>query len=226
MTAHAEATTARLYQGLWGILARWFRVPVEPPTLPTSPGESAKSFRPDRAWLRYLKLKFWVGAAFAVAFVLVNTLAVAIAEPAAGLVLLIIESLFVVVPVAVAFVALHLRYDTTWYVMSDRSLRIRRGIWVIRETTITFENVQNVELKQGPLQRHFGFANLIVQTAGGGGGGGKSPDGRAGGAGGEAGGGGGAPSGGGGVASVAMESSSRGSADRRRSAVLAVGGQA
>ena len=68
-----------------------------------------------------------------------------------------------------AYVALHLRYDTTWYVMSGRSLRIRRGIWIIRETTVTFENVQNVELKQGPLQRHFGISNLIVQTAGGGG---------------------------------------------------------
>jgi hypothetical protein len=40
---------------------------------------------------------------------------------------------------------------------------------LIRETTVTFENVQNVELKQGPLQRHFGFSNLVVQTAGGGG---------------------------------------------------------
>jgi membrane protein YdbS with pleckstrin-like domain len=69
----------------------------------------------------------------------------------------------------VAYIALQLRFDTTWYVMSGRSLRIRRGIWLIRETTITFENVQNVELKQGPLQRHFGFSNLVVQTAGGGG---------------------------------------------------------
>ena len=168
MSTQIESTSARLYQGLWGILARWFRVPVEPPTLPTAPGETAKSFRPDRAWLRYLKLKFWVGAAFAVVFVLVSTLAAALAEPAAGLVLLIIESLFVVVPAAVAFVALHLRYDTTWYVMTDRSLRIRRGIWVIHETTITYENIQNVTVNQGPLQRSFGIANVMVQTAGGG----------------------------------------------------------
>ena len=44
---------------------------------------------------------------------------------------------------------------------------IRRGIWVIQETTITFENVQNVKLTQGPLQRHFGIANVMVDTAGG-----------------------------------------------------------
>jgi hypothetical protein len=33
--------------------------------------------------------------------------------------------------------------------------------------TITFENVQNVKLRQGPLQRHFGIANVMVDTAGG-----------------------------------------------------------
>jgi hypothetical protein len=53
--------------------------------------------------------------------------------------------------------------------MSERSLRIRRGIWVIHETTITFENVQNVAVRQGPIQRLFGIANVLVDTAGGGG---------------------------------------------------------
>jgi len=39
---------------------------------------------------------------------------------------------------------------------------------VIHETTITFENVQNVAVAQGPVQRYFGIADVIVQTAGGG----------------------------------------------------------
>jgi hypothetical protein len=72
-------------------------------------------------------------------------------------------------PDIVAYVGIHLRYDTTWYVLTDRSLRIRRGILTIHETTISFENVQNVEVAQGPLQRYFGIADVIVQTAGGGG---------------------------------------------------------
>src|SRR5690606_33015047 len=50
--------------------------------------------------------------------------------------------------------------------MTDRSLRIRRGIWDIMEHTITFENVQNVSVSQGPLQRYFGIATIIVETAG------------------------------------------------------------
>src|SRR5690606_13139102 len=69
-------------------------------------------------------------------------------------------------PDVVAYVAIHVRYDTTWYVMTDRSLRIRRGVWIIHETTITFENVQNVRVEQGPVQRHFGIANVVVETAG------------------------------------------------------------
>ena len=53
-----------------------------------------------------------------------------------------------VAPDVFAYVGIHLRYDTTWYVLTDRSLRIRRGILTIHETTISFENVQNVEVRR------------------------------------------------------------------------------
>ncbi|MBL8849276.1 MAG: PH domain-containing protein [Planctomycetaceae bacterium] len=170
MTAQIEHTSARLYQGLWGILARWFRVPVEPPALPGAPGDAISTFRPDPSWLRYLQFRFWIGIAFAILVIFANSLAVLIAEFSVGVVVFLAEVLFTIVPAVVAFVALHLRYDSTWYVMSDRSLRIRRGIWVIHETTITYENIQNVSVNQGPLQRFFGIADVLVQTAGGGGG--------------------------------------------------------
>ncbi|MBL9140987.1 MAG: PH domain-containing protein, partial [Phycisphaerae bacterium] len=65
-------------------------------------------------------------------------------------------------------IGIHLRYDTMWYVLTDRSVRIRRGLWVLHETTITFENVQNVTVTQGPLERWFGIASVMVDTAGGG----------------------------------------------------------
>jgi uncharacterized membrane protein YdbT with pleckstrin-like domain len=94
-----------------------------------------------------------------------------LAAPMWGLITAPLWIIVIVVPDILAYIAIHLRYDTTWYVFSDRSMRIRRGIWSIYETTITFENIQNVSISQGPLQRWFGFANLIVSTAGGGGGG-------------------------------------------------------
>ena len=66
------------------------------------------------------------------------------------------------------FVGLHLEYDATWYVLGERSMRLRRGLWTVRETTLTYANVQNVSVKQGPLQRLFGVSDLLVETAGGG----------------------------------------------------------
>jgi len=70
------------------------------------------------------------------------------------------------VPDIVAYVSIHLRYDTMWYVMTDRSLRCQRGIWVILEHTITFENVQNVYVQRGPVQQMFGISTIVVETAG------------------------------------------------------------
>ncbi len=85
-----------------------------------------------------------------------------------GLALLPVFLAVAILPDIVVYVAIHLRYDTTWYVLSDRSVRIRRGIWTITETTITFENVQDVKIDQGPIQRVYGISDIVIQTAGGG----------------------------------------------------------
>ena len=50
---------------------------------------------------------------------------------------------------------------------TERALRARHGLWTIREVTITYENVQNVEVAQGPLMRLFGIWKLDIMTAGG-----------------------------------------------------------
>jgi membrane protein YdbS with pleckstrin-like domain len=143
-------------------------VPDQPPTLPVAPGEAMESFRPAEGFLRYLKFLFWIGlSVFDVALV-AGWLVLTIALPLVGAILALPVLLVAVVPDIIAYIAIHLRYDSTWYVMTSRSLRIRRGIWLIHETTVTFENVQNVEIKQGPVQRYFGIADVHVETAGGG----------------------------------------------------------
>ena len=63
-----------------------------------------------------------------------------------------------------------LDYDLRWYMLSDRAIRIREGITTIREKTIALANIQNIAIKQGPLQRFLGIADVEVKTAGGGGG--------------------------------------------------------
>jgi len=61
-----------------------------------------------------------------------------------------------------------------WYVLSDRSLRIREGIVSLREKTMTFANIQQIAVRQNPLQRLLGIADVQVKTAGGGGSGSES----------------------------------------------------
>ena len=63
---------------------------------------------------------------------------------------------------------LRLDFDQRWYLVSDRSLRIREGIVRLHEKTMTFANIQNVSIRQGPLERVLGIANVEVRTAGGG----------------------------------------------------------
>jgi uncharacterized membrane protein YdbT with pleckstrin-like domain len=52
--------------------------------------------------------------------------------------------------------------------LSDRAIRIREGIVTVREKTIALANVQNIAIRQGPLQRALGIADVEVKTAGGG----------------------------------------------------------
>ena len=168
MSGQVEQISQWCYRGVWGVLTRWFRVPDTPPTLPASSGETITTFQPDAGFLRYLLVQFWIGLLLIDGLILVAWVVVTIASPLLGIILVIPALVLAIVPDIIAYLAVHLRFDTTWYVMGDRSLRIRRGIWVIHETTLTFENVQNVSVRQGPLQRYFGIANLLVDTAGGG----------------------------------------------------------
>ena len=64
--------------------------------------------------------------------------------------------------------ARRLVYEMRWYIVTDRSLRIRTGIWDVRETTMSFANLQQVLVSQGPLQRVLGIADVHVRSAGGG----------------------------------------------------------
>ncbi|HKE85407.1 MAG TPA: PH domain-containing protein [Vicinamibacterales bacterium] len=168
MSHTVDAAAAWIYRGVWAGIVALFKVPPEPPTLPSS-GEAVRSIRPSAGFLRYLKFFFWVAFLPGDIVPLLLWLAVSVALPLVGAILIVPLVIVLIAPDVIAYVGLHLRYDTTWYVLTDRSLRIRRGIWVIHETTITFENVQNVEVAQGPVQRLFGIADVIVQTAGGGG---------------------------------------------------------
>jgi uncharacterized membrane protein YdbT with pleckstrin-like domain len=67
-----------------------------------------------------------------------------------------------------ALALLRLDFEKRWYLVTNRSLRLREGVVQLREMTITFANIQNISISQGPIQRLLGIADLRVDTAGGG----------------------------------------------------------
>ncbi|RXK56200.1 hypothetical protein ESB00_10100 [Oleiharenicola lentus] len=78
----------------------------------------------------------------------------------------------------ITFLLARMDYDLRWYMVTDRSLRIRHGLWKVNESTMSFANIQQVEVSQGPLQRLLGLSDVKVQSAGGGSGGGDSHESR------------------------------------------------
>src|SRR5690349_4882621 len=113
--SRVEKTSAWLYRGIWGVLTKWFRVPAAEPTLPVGPGEQLQSFRPSDGFLRYLKFQFWVALFIIDVALFVAWLIVTVAAPWLGVWLAPLALALIVLPDIVAYVAIHLRYDTTWY---------------------------------------------------------------------------------------------------------------
>ncbi len=131
-----------------------------------------------RASPRYLAYRLLYWRIYAVVWVLgIVTLAttVIVIKPWLGLIAIPL-ALIAFWKTAVLYVTTRLDYEMRWYIVTDRSLLIREGVWGTREITLTFANAQNVHVKQGPVQRFFGIWNVEVDTAGGGGGGGKKEE--------------------------------------------------
>lgn len=79
-----------------------------------------------------------------------------------------------VLQLPVTFAMLRLDFELRWYIVTDRSLRIREGLLRVDEKTMTFANIQNLSIRRGPLQRLLGIADVEVRSAGGGSGGAES----------------------------------------------------
>ncbi|MBD3872004.1 MAG: PH domain-containing protein [Acidobacteria bacterium] len=170
--------------GIKGLLLRLMRVPPEP----RAPAGSAGSAEVFRASKRYLQLKLisWAGGQVMTLLGLVAALAflhlvgsgqieVLDKVPHRAIILRFmgwaevigIVGFLVQLPVSLFLVLLD--WEMRWYIVTDRSLRIREGVWRVNEMTMTFANVQEVSIRQGPIERLFGISNLRVRTAGGGG---------------------------------------------------------
>ena len=168
-----------LYRATKGLVLRLFRAPSEPPEAPTGEHASVEVFRASPSFLTYQLLGLLLFSLFLGAGFLVFLVVAVVEEPgfaffAGGLLLFGLPLL------ALRYFLVHLDYDLRYYVVTDRSVRVREGAWTVREKTLTYANVQNLRVSQGPLQRVFGIRDLHISAAGGGG---VSPDGKTAGAG-------------------------------------------
>jgi len=71
--------------------------------------------------------------------------------------------------IPITYAVRRLDYEMRWYMVTDRSLRLRHGVWKVSESTMSFANLQQVIVTHGPVQRLLGLGDVKVQSAGGGG---------------------------------------------------------
>lgn len=78
-----------------------------------------------------------------------------------------------VVPAAMALAGLaatmilpRRRYRAWGYREEAEELHVRHGLMIRTETAVPFARVQHIDLAQGPIERRYGLARLILYTAG------------------------------------------------------------
>lgn len=58
------------------------------------------------------------------------------------------------------------RYQARGYQLGEDRLRVVRGLLFRRDTVVPFGRVQHIDVQQGPLERGYGLATLVLHTAG------------------------------------------------------------
>lgn len=125
-----------------------------------------RALKPTEQWLayRYLAVLFgllnqFIGAAVAV-------VAIVLSGERWGLALALFIGASQLVVIGFALVSTRVDYELRHYLVGDRSLRVAQGAWKREEVTLSYANIQNLEVTQGPLERVFGFKSLSISTAG------------------------------------------------------------
>jgi len=158
-----------IYEGVKGLLLAVLQAPSAPPQPPAGSPGTVRIFRASPQYLKY-KLAL-VAVTFGVLTLLPAALALGMllsrgAPAAAKLLFAGTAGVFLLLGL-LAYFSTRLEYDLRYYLISDRALRIREGVWTINEVTLTYANVQHLEIRQGPIQQLLGIADLMVRTAGG-----------------------------------------------------------
>jgi uncharacterized membrane protein YdbT with pleckstrin-like domain len=157
-----------------GWVLRVSRVPEEPHVPDGSP-DSILVFRAGKNYLRWSML-LWLIAHAGVLLALIFLVAAIESgtprmSPWGRNVARLAEILAIVaflISAVLTYFERRLDFELRWYIVTDRSLRIRSGIFSTQELTMTFANIQEIRVAAGPLQLLLGLADVEVHSAGGG----------------------------------------------------------
>jgi membrane protein YdbS with pleckstrin-like domain len=156
---------------LKAIVLRLVKMPAEP-HVPEGTQGSVMVFHPGRNYFK-LRIVLWalgnLLALIPLGVLVLVTLAVRVPAWLHNFWLIVAWFAIAVylVSLPLTFFMQRLNYEMRWYIVTDRSLRIRRGIVRVEELTMTFANIQEIRVAQNPLQRILGLANVNVHSAGG-----------------------------------------------------------
>ena len=158
-----------MYTLFKGLALRLMKAPTEPPEPPAGSHDQTRIYRASPKFLTYRLLGFWLifGLNWLIPWgILLAGLANGETPPVViGLMLMPALAVFQFC----YYFAIRIDYDMRYYIVTDRSLRVREGAFIVKEMTLTYANIQNIRVVQGPLLRFFGIWHLQVDTAGGGG---------------------------------------------------------
>jgi membrane protein YdbS with pleckstrin-like domain len=129
-------------------------------------GETAAS-RPMKplqpAQLQVLRIRFALFFLFLIAIAVLVDLSLISGTPVpAGL----LSGLLCLLSAAGLIILPGRRYRAWSWLEEEDELHIRHGLWVRTFTVVPFARVQHIDVAQGPIERRFDLARLILHTAG------------------------------------------------------------
>ena len=123
----------------------------------------------DRNWVALERLTGWIAAlAIGGGSILASLIAVLVTRPSLPLGALIFGAaltLFLLLAGVATFWPEAAWKRASWR-LNDRGLEIRRGVFWRSIVSLPRSRVQHTDVSQGPLERRFGLATLVVHTAG------------------------------------------------------------
>jgi hypothetical protein len=79
-------------------------------------------------------------------------------------------SLYINIPIVLVLILILIwipkYYNSISYKIDDEDLEYNRGVWFKNTGIVPYSKITNIDISQGPVARHYGFASLKIHTAG------------------------------------------------------------